>query len=286
MSIRFLVPFLCFLVSTYSFYEGIDIITTNLNQNTFADLVLRSPSVWIIEFYAPWCQHCQNFQSDFQLAAENLKGIIHFGAIDCDIEENKPLCGHFKVETLPTIYAFKSMLEQIEMEGKVGLTKKPVKYQGPLKPASLAKWATSFLSEPFDPVLDINSENIENFLSHEKWNKAILFTDKEKKSNLIRALALKHKIDIISQNWLPIGQVAHTQQEIVERFGVTSFPTFIVVNEKGEIKSHFSGQFTISELSDFLKPFTYTPTEEDLSPKEQQKKKQNHQQKKHQKKGS
>jgi len=163
------------------------------------------------------------------------------------------------------------LLEQIEIEGKVGLTKKPVKYQGPLKPASLAKWASSFLSEPYDPVLDITSENIENFLSNEKWNKAILFSDKDKKSNLIRALALKHKIDIISQKWLPIGQVPHTQQSIVERFGITSFPTFIVVNEKGEIKSRFSGDFTISELSDFLNPYTYTPTEDDLKPKEQKK---------------
>jgi len=176
------VLFFIFVLYASAFYEKVDFIDTNLNQQTFGETVLRSPGVWVIEFYAPWCQHCKNFQSDFQMAAENLKGLVHFGAIDCDVEELKPLCGHFKIESLPTVLAFKPILEPIEIEGQKGLTKKPVKYQGALKPAALAKWAANFLSDPVDPLIDIVPGNLDTFLGQDRAKlKGLLFSDKEKK---------------------------------------------------------------------------------------------------------
>jgi len=256
------------------FYEDVDIINTDLDQNTFVEKVLRSPGVWVIEFYAPWCPHCRNFQSEFKLAAENLEGLVNFAAIDCDVEGNKPLCGHFKIESLPTVLAFKAFLEPIEVQGEKGLTKPHVKYQGPLKPAALAKWAVNFLSDPVDPVLDISSKNINVFLEEQRAKyKGLLFSDKEKKSNLLRAVAHNFKIDYLTTHWLPIGQVPHTEKEIVDRYGITTYPTLIIVDEKGEQKDVYSGQFSNSELSSFLKTHAHVVTPEDLQPKEPPKQK-------------
>jgi len=169
--------------------------------------------------------------------------------------------------------AFKSVLEPIEVEGQKGLTKVPVKYQGPLKPSSLVKWATNFLSDPIDPVFDITSSNIGTFYKEERVKlKGLLFTDKDKKSNLLRSVALNFRLDYITKQWLPIGQVSHTQEELVNQYGVTSFPTLIIINEKGEKIDLFTGQFTVSELTSYFEKHAYTPTEEDLQPKQTSKK--------------
>jgi len=180
---------------------------------------------------------------------------------------------HFKIEGLPTVLAFKSILEPIEVGGQKGLTKVPVKYEGPLKPAALAKWAASFLSDPIDALIDITTANIGVFYKEERAIlKGLLFTDKDKKSNLMRSVALNFRLDFITKQWLPIGQVSHTQEELVNQYGVTSFPTLIIINENGEKIDHFTGQFTISELTLFFNKHAYTPTEEDLQPKQSPKK--------------
>ena len=42
---------------TNSMYAGTDVV--ELTPANFQKEVIKSDSVWIIEFYAPWCGHCQ-----------------------------------------------------------------------------------------------------------------------------------------------------------------------------------------------------------------------------------
>eukprot|EP01123_Difflugia_compressa_P009896 TRINITY_DN3430_c1_g1_i1.p1 TRINITY_DN3430_c1_g1~~TRINITY_DN3430_c1_g1_i1.p1 ORF type:complete len:432 (+),score=95.03 TRINITY_DN3430_c1_g1_i1:112-1407(+) len=264
------------VVNCDSFYNDVDYIDTDLSQTEFVEKVFRSPNIWIIEFYAPWCPHCKNFQSDFKMAAENLQGIINFGAIDCDVEDSKPLCGHFKIEGLPTVLAFKGILEPIETpDGQKGFSKVPVPYKGQLKPAQIVKWATSFLSEPIDPVIDITNENFQLFLSEKRSPaKALLFSDKDKKSNLLRSVAHNFRIDFITKYWLPVGQVPHTNTELVERYGITTYPSLIIVDEKGEVMDTFSGEYKSEEMKSFVQGYAYEVKPEDLQPNEKDKQKQ------------
>jgi len=258
--------------SAQNFYEDVDFVH-QISTEDFSDVILKSPSIWVLEFYAPWCGHCKNFQSDFTLAAENLKGLVSFGAVNCDIEENKPLCGYFQVQSLPSIFALKAILEPVEVEGQKGYTKKPVKYEGALKPAALAKWASNFLSDPIDAVLDISSQNLPTFLSIDKTKlKALVFTDKDKKSNLLRAIALNFRVDVLSNEWMPIGLVRHTDNEIISKYKISNYPSLIIVDEAGEVVGTFDGQFNINELTEFLRKYAHTPTNEDLNPPKQENK--------------
>lgn len=40
-------------------------------------------------------------------AADNLKGLVTLGAVNCDEESNRPLCGQYEIKGFPTIKIFK-----------------------------------------------------------------------------------------------------------------------------------------------------------------------------------
>jgi protein disulfide-isomerase A6 len=56
----------------------------NLNDANFKAKVLDSDEMWIVEFYAPWCGHCQQFKPSYEKAAKTLKGVVKVGAVNMD----------------------------------------------------------------------------------------------------------------------------------------------------------------------------------------------------------
>lgn len=94
---------------------GTDVV--ELNPGNFERLVTDSESVWIIEFYAPWCGHCQQLVPEYKKAASALKGVVKVGAINGD--EHKSLFARFQGRGFPTIKIF--------ADDK----KNPSDYQGP-----------------------------------------------------------------------------------------------------------------------------------------------------------
>lgn len=64
---------------------------------------LSGDSIWLIEFYAPWCSHCQTFASEYKKTAVLLADDdIEAGAINCAKEQG--LCGdRFGIRSYPTV---------------------------------------------------------------------------------------------------------------------------------------------------------------------------------------
>lgn len=44
-----------------------------LTPSNFDKLVINSDEIWVVEFFAPWCGHCQQFVPEYQKAAKALK---------------------------------------------------------------------------------------------------------------------------------------------------------------------------------------------------------------------
>lgn len=49
----------------------------DLRPNNFDNLVLNSDHIWVVEFYAPWCGHCQQLTPEYDKAATALKVTQH-----------------------------------------------------------------------------------------------------------------------------------------------------------------------------------------------------------------
>ncbi|XP_063757902.1 protein disulfide-isomerase A6 isoform X2 [Eleginops maclovinus] len=94
----------CSLVlSAQAFYSASDDVV-ELNPSNFNKEVIQGDSLWLIEFYAPWCGHCQSLTADWKKAATTLKGIVKVGAVDAD--QHKSLGGQYGVRGFPTIKIF------------------------------------------------------------------------------------------------------------------------------------------------------------------------------------
>ncbi|XP_017267504.1 protein disulfide-isomerase A6 isoform X1 [Kryptolebias marmoratus] len=94
----------CSLVlSVQAMYSSSDYVV-ELTPSNFNREVIQSDSLWLVEFYAPWCGHCQSLAPEWKKAATALKGIVKVGAVDAD--QHKSLGGQYGVRGFPTIKIF------------------------------------------------------------------------------------------------------------------------------------------------------------------------------------
>lgn len=101
----FLCALICLVSSVSALYPSSSDVV-ELNAANFDRLVIQSDALWIVEFYAPWCGHCQQFVPEFSKAATALKGVIKVGAVNAD--EHKSLSSQYGVRGFPTVKIFGS----------------------------------------------------------------------------------------------------------------------------------------------------------------------------------
>jgi protein disulfide-isomerase A6 len=208
-----------------------------LNKGNFAKKVFGSEHVWLVEFYAPWCGHCKNLAPEYEKAATNLKGIVRVGAVNCD--EEQEICGTYEVKGFPTIKLFPSKLT----ETKGGFHKKPEDYNGARSAGGMVSFALSKLPSF---VTAVTSSSEEKFLGNE-LNKVLLFTNKDKTSDLYKALSIDY------HHRLVLGEAKHTDKKLVAKYEVENFPTLLVIKSEGEVIK-YDGKLGHELLTKFLEP--------------------------------
>ncbi|KAL1848641.1 hypothetical protein Plec18167_002266 [Paecilomyces lecythidis] len=207
-----------------------------VDHRNYDQLIANSNHTSIVEFYAPWCGHCQNLKPAYEKAAKNLEGLAKVAAVNCDDDANKPFCGRMGVQGFPTLKI-------------VTPSKKPGKprvedYKG----ARSAKAIVDAVVEHIpNHVKRLSDKDVDAWLSEDKDTpKAILFTEKGTTSALLKSVA----IDFLGS--IKVGQIRSKETESVEKFGITSYPTLILL--RGGDREHvvYDGELKKKPIVEFL----------------------------------
>ncbi|KAL4866808.1 hypothetical protein BDV12DRAFT_129638 [Aspergillus spectabilis] len=207
-----------------------------VNQKGYNQLIANSNYTSIVEFYAPWCGHCQNLKPAYEKAAKNLEGLAKVAAVNCDDEVNKPFCGQMGIQGFPTL--------KIVTPGKKPGKPRVEDYQG----ARTTKGIVDAVVDKIpNHVKRITDKSLDEWLSEdEEAPKAVLFTEKGTTSGLIRALA----IDFLGS--IKVAQIRNKESNAVEKFGVTEFPTLVLLPGNGAEHIIYDGELKKGPMVEFL----------------------------------
>lgn len=206
-------------------------VSSTLPHPTRSRRLMRHP-----RFYAPWCGHCQNLKPAYEKAAKNLEGLAKVAAVNCDDDDNKQLCGQLGVKGFPTL----KIVTPTKKLGKPRMED----YQGPRSAKAIAEAVVDRIP---NHVKKLTDEDVEEWLSKDsEAPKAILFTDKGTTSALIRVLA----IDFLGS--VDVAQIRSKETKAVERFGVTEFPTIILLPGGTKDPIVYEGELKKDPIVEFI----------------------------------
>lgn len=82
-------------------YEFLPSKVETVKYNSFFGNILPSTTPWLIDYFAPWCGHCQVFKPEFEKIAEELDGLVKAGKVNCD--EEPALCQTAGIHEYPSV---------------------------------------------------------------------------------------------------------------------------------------------------------------------------------------
>ncbi|OTB01313.1 hypothetical protein M426DRAFT_323582 [Hypoxylon sp. CI-4A] len=206
-----------------------------VDAKNYDKIINRSNHTSVVEFYAPWCGHCQNLKPAYEKAAKNLDGLARVAAVNCDEDENKQLCGMLGVKGFPTLKTVRP--------GKKG---KPIveDYNGPRTAKGIVDAVVDKINNHVKRVTD---KDIDSFLStNNDTAKAILFTEKGTTSALLKSLAIDF-LDVIT-----VAQIRNKETKANELFGIESYPTFVLLPGGDKDGIVFDGELKKGAMQEFL----------------------------------
>jgi protein disulfide-isomerase A6 len=207
-----------------------------VDAKNYDRLIAKSNYTSIVEFYAPWCGHCQNLKPAYEKAAKNLEGLAKVAAVNCDDDSNKPLCGQMGVQGFPTL----KIMTPSKKPGKPRVED----YQGARSAKAIVDAVVDRIPNHVKKVTD---KEVDQWLSQDEESpKAILFTEKGTTSALIRALAIEFLGSI------NVAQIRSKESAAVEKFGIEKFPTLVLVPGGGKEHIVYDGELQKKPMVEFL----------------------------------
>lgn len=221
-----------------------------LTDDNFSSKVLKSKDIWLVEFYAPWCGHCQRLAPIWAEVATTLKDKVKVGAVDATVHSS--VANDYQIKGFPTIKVFIDGQAQ-EYEG--GRTKEEFVQFALDKLAENAKapeviQLTS--SENVKQVCDENQLCIVSFLPH------ILDCDSNCRTSYLDTL--KRVSEQFKRNqWGYLWTEAVQQPQLEEALGVGGFgyPALVALNTRKMKYSLLRGSFSFDGIKEFLRDLSY-----------------------------
>ena len=76
-----------------------------VNESSFDDLVLKSESPVLVDFWAPWCGPCRRVAPIVEELAEEYDGKVSFTKLNTD--ESPSVAAKYNIFSIPTLLVFK-----------------------------------------------------------------------------------------------------------------------------------------------------------------------------------
>jgi len=241
----------CALQLTSAFYdEGSDVLA--LTSDNFEEAVMRADAVAMVEFYAPWCGHCQKLAPDYNKVAKSLKDIVVVGAVDCDAEPK--LCSKFGVQSFPTLKLFPGERTRNPYTGEV--TKLPQDYTGARSASGIAKALKAALPSHLDTIASEQDWEAFRGKTKEALPAVLLATTSTSTTPLYKSLALRFR------SRLHFGEVHSNAAEGLPGLEVGSFPQLSVTLADGAVHV-YPGELKAALIAEFLEQYAApAPAEE------------------------
>lgn len=226
-----------------------------LTDSNFEKLVYDSDSIWLVEFFAPWCGHCKNLEPHWAKAASELEGKVKLGAVDATVHQ--AITGEFGIRGYPTIKFFAPGSKS---------SRDAQEYNGGRTADDIISWALAKHTENVPPP------EIKQITSEETFKEAcekhalcivavlphILDCQADCRNNYIDILQkLGDKFKQKLWGWVWSEAVAQQELENVLEIGGFGYPAMAVLNAKKMKYSLLKGPFSYDGINEFLRDLSY-----------------------------
>ncbi|XP_034687822.1 protein disulfide isomerase-like 1-4 [Vitis riparia] len=200
-----------------------------LKERNFSDVIENNQYV-MVEFYAPWCGHCQALAPEYAAAATELKEEKVVLA-KVDATEESELAHEYDIQGFPTVYFF--------IDG----VHKP--YPGQRTKDAIITWIKKKIGPGVYNITTI--EDGERILTSE--NKVVLgFLDSlvgPESEELSAASKLEDDVNFYQTVNPDVAKLFHIDPKVKR-------PALVLLKKEAEKLSHFNGNFTKSAIAEFV----------------------------------
>ncbi|RAL40285.1 hypothetical protein DM860_006355 [Cuscuta australis] len=200
-----------------------------LKEGNFSEFIAKNKYV-MVEFYAPWCGHCQALTPEYAAAATELKG-EEVALAKVDATEEAELAQKYEVQGFPTVYLF------------VDGVHKP--YNGQRTKEAIVAWIKKKTGSALFNITTI--EDAEHILATEP--KLVLgFLDSlvgSYSDELASAAKLEDDVIFYQTSNSDVAKLFHLDPEVKR-------PALVMIKTEAEKINLFDGMFTKSAISEFV----------------------------------
>lgn len=212
---------------------------------------MNSKDLWLVEFFAPWCGHCQRLAPEWAKAAQELDGKVKLGAVDATV--HTVIASRYQVQGYPTIKVFAAGLKD---------SRSVEDYQGGRTASDIVQYALDKAADSIEPpeilqaidttVLTENCNDkplcVVSFLPHILDSQA---EGRNKYLSLLKELGEKYK----KTRWGWLWSEAGAQPKLEQAFEVGGFgyPALVAVNSRKKKFATLRGSFDRAGIDDFLR---------------------------------